>query len=122
MFKQVLYHPDESQLVTAGSDRKIVYWDTFDGQAIRSLDGSEEAEINTLAITKTGEHFASGSGDQLVKIWSYDEGVTLYEGVGHSSKVNKVVFSPDQRLLLSVGEEGAILLWNTPEDVLSASN
>lgn len=31
MFKQVVYHPDESQLLTTGSDRKITYWDCFDG-------------------------------------------------------------------------------------------
>lgn len=52
LFKQVLYHPDESQLLTTGSDRKITYWETFDGQAIRMLDGSEEGEVNALAITK----------------------------------------------------------------------
>jgi cilia- and flagella-associated protein 52 len=31
MFKSVVYHPDESQLLTTGSDRKITYWDCFDG-------------------------------------------------------------------------------------------
>lgn len=56
MFKQVVYHPDESQLLTAGSDRKITYWDCFDGQAIRMLDGSDSGEINALDITKEGEH------------------------------------------------------------------
>lgn len=56
MFKQVVYHPDESQLLTAGSDRKITYWDCFDGQAIRMLDGSDSGEINALDITREGEH------------------------------------------------------------------
>jgi WD40 repeat protein len=56
MFKQVVYHPDESQLLTAGSDRKITYWDCYDGQAIRMLDGSDSGEINALDITSEGEH------------------------------------------------------------------
>lgn len=42
LFKQVLFHPDESQLLTTGSDRKITYWETFDGTAIRYLEGSED--------------------------------------------------------------------------------
>lgn len=50
IFKQVVYHPDESQVLTAGSDRKITYWDCYDGQAIRMLDGSETGELNALAI------------------------------------------------------------------------
>ena len=114
MFKQVLYHPDESQLITTGSDRKITYWDTFDGQAIRMLDGSEEGEVNALAINKEGNHFASGGEDQVVKLWSYDEGIVLYQGIGHSSTIQKIIFSPDQRNLVSVGNEGAIFIWNLP--------
>ncbi|OMJ85317.1 hypothetical protein SteCoe_13415 [Stentor coeruleus] len=114
MFKQVLYHPDESQIITTGSDRKITYWDTFDGQAIRMLDGSEEGEVNALAINKEGNVFASGGEDQVVKLWSYDEGVVLYEGIGHSSTVFKITFSPDQKNLISVGNEGAIFIWNLP--------
>ena len=39
-------------MLTTGSDRKITYWETFDGQAIRMLDGSDEGEVNALAITK----------------------------------------------------------------------
>lgn len=114
MFKQVLYHPDESQLITTGSDRKITYWDTFDGQAIRMLDGSEDGEVNTLAINKEGNHFASGGEDQIVKLWSYDEGVVLYEGIGHSSSILRIIFSPDQKNMISVGNEGAIFIWNLP--------
>lgn len=43
IFNRILYHPDESQLITNGSDRKITYWDCYDGQAIRVLeDASDE--------------------------------------------------------------------------------
>ncbi|CAG9315816.1 unnamed protein product [Blepharisma stoltei] len=115
MFKQVLYNPDESQLLTTGSDRKITYWDTFDGQSIRMLDGSEEGEVNALAITREGDYFVSGGEDQRVKLWSYDEGVILYEGIGHSGSINKIAFSPDQRNIVTVGAEGAIFMWNVPQ-------
>jgi len=115
MFKQVLYNPDESQLLTAGSDRKVTYWDTFDGQSIRMLDGSEDGEINALAISRDGNNFASGGEDQRVKFWSYDEGVILHEGIGHSGSITKIAFSPDQRNLVTVGAEGAIFMWNVPE-------
>ena len=49
MFKQVLYHPGESQVLTTGSDRKIAYWDIFDGQQIRGIEASE-GEINALGF------------------------------------------------------------------------
>lgn len=55
--------------MTTGSDRKISYWETFDGTAIRMLDGSDSAEVNALAITNEGEHFVSGGEDKVLKLW-----------------------------------------------------
>lgn len=41
-FKQAALNPQEYQIVTAGSDRKITYWEKFDGQIIRSIEGSQK--------------------------------------------------------------------------------
>jgi WD40 repeat protein len=101
--------------LTTGSDRKITYWETFDGTAIRMLDGSDEAEVNALAITEEGEHFISGGEDKIVKLWGYDEGICYFNGNGHSGGITRIAISPDQRTIISVGSEGAIFMWNMPE-------
>jgi WD40 repeat protein len=116
----VVYHPDESQLLTTGSDRKVCYWDCFDGQAIRMLDGSNSGEINALAITNEGEHFVSGGEDKIVKLWDYDEGISYFTGVGHSGGVTKIAISPNQKYIVTAGAEGAIFIWHMPEKVLTA--
>jgi WD40 repeat protein len=59
---------DVAQLVTTGTDRKITYWDAFDGQAIRIVDGSDSAEINSIAISTDGTAIVSGGGDKDVKV------------------------------------------------------
>lgn len=110
-FKAVLYHPDESQLVTTGTDRKITYWDAFDGQAIRIVDGSDSAEINSIAISTDGTALVSGGGDKDVKLWGYDEGHCYFTGRGHSGVISKVKVSPDQKIIVSCGSEGAIFIW-----------
>ena len=48
VFREVRYHPDESQLVTCGTDRKLTYWDTSDCTALRIMDGSVE-EVRACA-------------------------------------------------------------------------
>jgi len=118
MFKSIVYHPDESQLLTTGSDRKCAYWDTFDGQAIRVLEASEEGELTTLSISKSGSHYVSGGEERLVKLWDYDEGVCKYIGVGHSATITSAKIAPDQTFVVSGGAEGAVLIWGIPPDIV----
>lgn len=120
MFKQLVYHPDESQLLTCGSDRKVTYWDCFDGQAIRMLDGSETGELNAIAITEQGEHFVSGGEDKMVKLWDYDEGLIYYQGVGHSGGITRIAIAPNQQFFVSTGSEGGIFVWKMPPSVYGA--
>lgn len=82
------------------------------------LDGSEEGEINTLSITKEGEHLVSAGEDKIVKIWDYDSGKLQFEGIGHTSPVTNAMVSPDQLTIVSTGSEGAIFIWRMPEEVL----
>ena len=113
-FKEAHLNAEEYQVLTTGSDRKITYWEKYDGQIIRSVEGSDK-ELNTLALTREGKHFITGVQDGQLRIWNYDEGVCYYEGEGHSGSIIKTKISPDQRTIISVGSEGAIFFWSMPE-------
>ena len=67
----VVYHPDQSQLLTTGTDRKLTYWDIVDGNPIRVLDGSETDVVNCIAITEDGDKFVSGGGEKIVKVCQF---------------------------------------------------
>ncbi len=115
MFNSILYHPDESQLLTCGSDRKITYWDASDGNAIRVIIPKGcEAELTALDIESTGKYFVCGGEDRLVKLWKYDEGYVTAVGLGHSGGIRKLKISPDASKIVSVGSEGAIFVWEVP--------
>jgi cilia- and flagella-associated protein 52 len=116
-FKQALLNTEEYQVLTVGSDRKITYWEKFDGQIIRSLEGSEK-ELSTLDITAEGKHFISGGQDGILRIWNYDEGICYFSAEGHSGSINKLKISPDQKKIVTVGSEGAIFLWDMPASIL----
>ncbi|KAK2514712.1 hypothetical protein Q9233_014868 [Columba guinea] len=60
LFKCVCYHPGEYQIITSGTDRKIVYWEVLDGSAIREVQGSLSSSINGLDITSDGASFVTG--------------------------------------------------------------
>lgn len=78
LFKAVCYRPDESQVITGGTDRKVAYWETYDGSQIRELDGSESGGINGMDVYN--HFFATGSSDKLIKLWMYDQGCVTHIG------------------------------------------
>jgi len=76
LFKYVSYHPMEHQILTTGTDRKVGYWETFDGSMIRELDGSLSGSVNALDISTDGTYFVSGGDDKLIKVC--DNVIALY--------------------------------------------
>jgi WD40 repeat protein len=113
VFLSVLYHPDESQILTCGTNFKITYWDASDGQAIRVIEGGD-GPVTGLDIDSNGEFFVSVSDDKLMKIWHYDDGIPIAIGHGHSGKIKAVKISPDERSIVSVGSTGEIVFWEMP--------
>jgi WD40 repeat protein len=113
IFNNILYHPDESQMLTCGSNHKITYWDAVDGTAIRVIDGGEGV-MTSLDVTASGEFFVSGCEDKMLKVWHYDEGLPMAIGYGHSGSIKAVKISPDERTIVSVGTTGEIIFWEMP--------
>lgn len=63
------FFPTGVQVLATGSDRKISYWEVFDGSLVRHVEGSSKGCINWLSINSSGEIFASCGVDQIVKVW-----------------------------------------------------
>jgi WD40 repeat protein len=113
-FRAVQYHPDQSQILTTGTDRKLSYWDVVDANPIRIIDGSTTDTVTTLSVTTDGSKFICGGGERLVKLWGYDDGYLYAVGTGHSGSIKKAQISTDSQVIVTVGEEGAIFIWRMP--------
>ncbi|XP_026877749.2 cilia- and flagella-associated protein 52 [Electrophorus electricus] len=114
LFRTVCYHPEEYQIITSGTDRKIGYWEVYDGSAIRELEASLSGAVNAMCLTQDGGHFVSGGDDKLLKVWSYSDGEVTHVGVGHSGNITSVRICPNDRNIVSTSEDGAILRWRFP--------
>ncbi|KAM5135759.1 cilia- and flagella-associated protein 52 [Mantella aurantiaca] len=117
LFRCVCYHPEEFQVITSGTDRKIGYWEVFDGSPIRGLEGSMSGAINGMDISDSGSHFVTGGDDKLVKVWLYNEGEVTQVGIGHSGSINRLKICPLSKYIISVSSDGAILRWKYPYPV-----
>lgn len=98
---------DGTRALTGGWDIKL--WDAQSGRLMQTFERQPEM-VNSVDITRDGRYAASASG-QSVKIWDVATGRRMGMFQGHSGDVNVVTWSPDERLLLSAGEDKRLHLW-----------
>jgi len=118
LFQCVCYHPDGTQIITSGTDRKVAYWETYDGSQIRELEASKSGSINGVDISPGGKRLVTGGDDRLIKLWDYNDGVVSHVGIGHSGNVSRVKMCPHLQYIVSVSQDGAIMTWSFPTEAL----
>jgi len=101
------YSRDWRQAVQGLQNGTTEVWSLETGQKVITL-GTEGGSPNwCFAFSPDGERLAAGNEDGTVRVWSLADGETLLTLPGHSSLVRDVTFSPDGRLLITAGGEGA---------------
>ena len=70
------------QIITSGTDRKVAYWEVFDGSQIRELEASKSGSINGVDLSPGGKRLVTGGDDRLIKVRhsaiSYDTCMIAY--------------------------------------------
>ncbi|PIO15727.1 hypothetical protein AB205_0206300, partial [Aquarana catesbeiana] len=120
LFRCVCYHPEEFQIITSGTDRKIIR--NFgeiripaEGLQISAFPASFQSEqkipLSSLLFS------LPGGDDKLVKVWDYNEGEATQVGIGHSGSISRIKICPLSKYIISVSNDGAILRWKYPYPV-----
>ena len=111
LFNGADVHVETGILVTVSSDKRIVFWDGFNANIIREIEGSVTAQPNSVCLSPDEELFVTGGDDKLVKVWGFQSGDPERVGKGHCGNIKKAIYSPDQSIIVSVGAEGGIYIW-----------
>ena len=106
-FTAACYFPTGVQILTAGTDRSISYWECYDGSLVREKEGSKLGPVNCLDVNNTGEYFISSGTDMVVRLWNYELGEVIAHGHGHAGIVTACKFFPNGKFLVTGGADGA---------------
>ncbi|MEZ6150711.1 MAG: WD40 repeat domain-containing protein [Pirellulaceae bacterium] len=105
--------PNGGFLVGFGEDAMVV-WSTESGEIVKSFEyvsSNASRSRSGLAISPDGTLLAAVDRGSSVLVWNLHTGESKYDAnPAHSSRVTDVVFSPDGRLIGSVGG-GDIRVW-----------
>lgn len=105
----VVFHPDGQLLATSGRHAKLL--DVNNRTEMATLQ--HDQWVWTVAFSRDGRYLATDDGiETTVKVWDTQQKQIVKILEGHTSDVNFVKFSSDDRILASSAWGGDIKLWN----------
>jgi WD40 repeat protein len=107
---------DERILATMEADQ-IRLWDVSNGQEKRRFRDGRQAQgkgspLTAAALSPTGKWLAAGRKDGALLLWETSGATAPVELGPHRGAVTAVLFSPDERSIVSSGLDGCLRLWD----------
>ena len=124
LIKAIAFSADSKTLVSGGEYETIRLWDTATGKLLSTLNLIHGTATYALAFSPSGRFIASGHRE-AVKLWDNavkpkqqtDDAIGDYQHTleirEHKDYVSKLVFSPDEKILLTGSRDGTIQAWDT---------
>jgi len=103
----------EQELVTSDTGGRLFYWDCDVPDPVMALQDPSRKRVNTCAVSPTGKYLAFAGEDQRVKVLDFSaDGEIISACHAHSGSVLSLAWSPDERQIITVGEDCCICVWN----------
>ncbi len=110
--QDVQFSPDGTLLAVANDAGAISLWNVASRNKIATLSGHVGA-VGALAFNPEGSILASGGADKTVRLWNVAKKALMYVPfTGQQDAIRSLAWSSNGQLV-SEGESGSIILWNT---------
>ena len=100
------FSPDNTQIVTAGGDSILRFWDLASGEELDSIENP--APLQSVAYHPNGEHVAVGM-ENRINIWDIQTEEKI-AGLYQSGDYHNIAYSPDGTWFAAGTSEGIIYL------------
>jgi WD40 repeat protein len=119
----LVFGPDGHRLFSCGHDGTVRIWDATplghqEDEGCLTLPG-QSGEVTSVAFhPQDPAVVASASADGTVRLWNTRAGLPVLNFRDPSGTVASLAFSPDGRLLATVGHEKNVKIWDTEHGTL----
>jgi WD40 repeat protein len=105
----MVFSADGQVLITSNFD-EIQFWGITTKKLLRRLTWHTDLVL-ALGLSPKGDRLVSGSADRTIKLWRMEDGSLIGSLFGYTGWVKSVAFSPDDKFVISGGEDG-IAVWD----------
>lgn len=102
----------ETELITCDSMGRLLHWDIDYRDPVLMVQDPSRATIKCCEVSPSGRFLAYVGEDQLLKVLDLQQQQIISVGQSHSGTVNSVAWTPDERQLISGGEDCCLAIWN----------
>ncbi|MGH7140987.1 MAG: WD40 repeat domain-containing protein, partial [Pirellulales bacterium] len=108
--RTLAFSPDGRELASGGDGRQVRLWHVETGELSRSMP---KRPGRTLSLVFCGDNrLASGSSDNLIRLWDLASGGEQLELVGHTGSVSALAWHAERSLLVSGSFDTTVRLWD----------
>lgn len=101
---------DGRWLISGGIDGCIYVWEVDSGRWVQTITRQKKSII-AISLHSDNEQLAVALTDETIQVWNLPRAV-LCHTLSTASTISDLAFSSDGKLLISVGDERQIHLWN----------
>jgi WD40 repeat protein len=116
------YSPDEENLVSAGRDAQMKFWQSNNYTLSENIVAHMYA-INYLSFKEDGKYLVTCSMDKSIKVWDTEnyklmKVIDKARNAGHGTSINKVLWSTYSGHVISISDDRTISIWQIEEENL----
>eukprot|EP00960_Hanusia_phi_P075929 768485-Hanusia_phi.AAC.1 len=123
--KLVKFAPIKNYVYAMTRDSRLQSYDLNEGRIVQESSPLHLDNVNTMDFSDNGNFLLTGGNDGILKMWALGKNgpheARCQCFIGHSSPINRALFTPDKKQVVSVGSGKGILVWDllvdTAEDV-----
>ena len=109
--------PDGKNILSGGQDTTIRFWDIENEREIHKFIG-HDGPVYGLVLMPDGKRLVSiADKDLAVKVWDLETKTLVSSLAPNSAHVNAVAVSPDQRFIVTGGNDGITRFWDVDRGV-----
>ena len=103
---------NELELITSDNFGRILHWDCDVREAVLSIQDPTRTAITRCSVSPSGKYLAFAGDDMVLKILDVCTGDVVSLGQGHSACIRSLSWTPDERQLVTGGDDCCLCIWN----------